>query len=72
MLLRFLKARKFDIDLATTMFVDSLEWRKGYGTDDILDNFDFHEVDRFIQFYPQGYHKTDKMVSMAAAHEPIR
>lgn len=61
-LLRFLKARKFDIDLATEMFVNSAAWRKSFGAEDIMDTFTFDEVDSFIEFYPQGYHKTDKMV----------
>ena len=46
------------------MFRTHLQWRKEFGTDE-LDSFVFHERDAFISLYPQGYHKTDKLVSCA-------
>ena len=46
------------------MFTADAEWRKEFGTDTILDDFHFHERDAFISVYPQGYHKTDKMVGL--------
>lgn len=33
--------------------------------DDIIHKFQFHERDVFLSLYPQGYHKTDKLVSPA-------
>jgi hypothetical protein len=49
-------------DKALKMWLDTLEWRKEYEVDNILDNFVFHEREQFLMAYPQGYHKTDKLV----------
>lgn len=62
-LLRFLRARNYELDKAMKMWLDTLEWRKEYDVDTILDSFMFHEREQFLMAYPQGYHKTDKLVS---------
>ncbi|KAL2014047.1 hypothetical protein VTN00DRAFT_1572 [Thermoascus crustaceus] len=59
-LLRFLRARKFNVEAAKTMFVESEKWRKEFGTDDLVRNFDYTEKPQVFEYYPQYYHKTDK------------
>lgn len=59
-LLRFLRARSFDIAKAIAMYEAMLEWRKEVGADTIIESFQFPERKAIKELYPHFHHKTDK------------
>ncbi|KAM5445949.1 cytosolic factor, phosphatidylinositol/phosphatidylcholine transfer protein [Microsporum audouinii] len=59
-LLRFLRARKFNVEASKAMFLASEKWRAEFKTDTLVADFDYSEKEKMFEFYPQYYHKTDK------------
>ncbi|KAI0129145.1 sec14 cytosolic factor [Xylariales sp. AK1849] len=59
-LLRFLRARKFDVNLSKKMFVDCEKWRADTKLDETVPTWEYPEREALFKYYPQYYHKTDK------------
>ncbi|EPS68959.1 hypothetical protein M569_05808, partial [Genlisea aurea] len=59
-LLRFLKARKFDLNKTLQMWVDMLKWRKDNRVDTIIQDFNYDEFEEVQKCYPHGFHGVDK------------
>lgn len=58
-----MRARKFDVNLAKAMFVECENWRKEFKVDEIIRDFVYTEKPEVFEYYPQFYHKTDKVGS---------
>lgn len=59
-LLRFLRARKFDLEKAKLMFTNCEKWREDFGVNNILEEFHYTEKPLVAKMYPQYYHMVDK------------
>lgn len=59
-LLRFLRARKFDLAKSKLMFIESEKWRKEFKVDELYETFEYTEKKDVDAIYPQFYHKIDK------------
>lgn len=54
--------------LTRDRFVDTETWRKEIDLDDLVRNFDYAEKPQVFEYYPQYYHKTDKV---RYPHQPL-
>ncbi|CEM11680.1 unnamed protein product [Vitrella brassicaformis CCMP3155] len=59
-LLRFLRARKFDLDKSLIMIKNYIKWREEFGVDRIVNEGEFPETRVIRKFYPHGYHGVAK------------
>ena len=64
-LLRFLRARKFDMEKTILMFKNFLIWRHQNHVDTVLTDFVYQELVDVRTFYPHGYYHTDREVRPA-------
>lgn len=60
-LLRFLRARDYDIAKAVLMYTEHLKWRKEQRVDTVLEDFEFTEREQYLHVYPQGYYNVDRL-----------
>ncbi|KAK6543180.1 cytosolic factor, phosphatidylinositol/phosphatidylcholine transfer protein [Orbilia ellipsospora] len=59
-MLRFLRARKFDVQLSKAMYIKAEKWRKEKDLDNLVRTWTYPEKPKVFEYYPQYYHKTDK------------
>ncbi|KAM0749641.1 hypothetical protein T439DRAFT_314976 [Meredithblackwellia eburnea MCA 4105] len=59
-LLRFLRARKFDIPKAKIMWIDTQKWKESFKVDELYETFEYTEKAEVDKLYPKFYHKIDK------------
>ncbi|GAA6060293.1 hypothetical protein JCM10212_002934 [Sporobolomyces blumeae] len=59
MLLRFLRARKFDVAKAKIMWIDTQKWKADFHVDELYETFEYSEKPEVDKLYPRFYHKTD-------------
>lgn len=58
-LLRFLRARNFDLPKTLEMWKNYIQWRKANNVDKAMD-FEFPEIFEAKKYYPHGFFRTDK------------
>ncbi|KIK53129.1 hypothetical protein GYMLUDRAFT_250560 [Collybiopsis luxurians FD-317 M1] len=63
-----LRAQKFAVALAKAMIINCEKWRKEFGVDDIVKNFDFPEKEEVDKYYMQFCHKMDKNTRLQALY----
>ncbi|KAI9339768.1 CRAL-TRIO domain-containing protein [Zopfochytrium polystomum] len=61
LLLRFLRARKFDFEKSKLMFETCEQWRRDFQVERILSSFEFPEQKDVSRVYPRFYHRTDRV-----------
>lgn len=59
-ILRFLRAKRYDQKKAFDMYAGFLKWRKEQDLDDIVETWEYPELEEVLGIWPQFWHKTDK------------
>ena len=59
-ILRFCRARKFDLQKIQIMWQNFINWRNEQGVDDIIETYNYSERAVVEEVYPHGYHGVDK------------
>jgi len=59
-LLRFLRARKFDLEKTTDMWKNYITWRREKKVDEVA-KYDFPELNEAKEHYPHAWFRTDKI-----------
>ncbi|GAA6025525.1 hypothetical protein JCM8202_001222, partial [Rhodotorula sphaerocarpa] len=60
MLLRFLRARKFNLAASKEMWINTQKWKQSFKVDELYETFDYKEKPAVDELYPRFYHKCDK------------
>ncbi|KAI9293830.1 hypothetical protein K502DRAFT_317811 [Neoconidiobolus thromboides FSU 785] len=60
-LLRFLRARKFNLDAAFEMLSNFENWRKEWDVDNLVKEYKLPHEEEVTAIYPRFYHQVDKM-----------
>ena len=60
-LLRFLRARKFDLEKTMLMFKKYLQWKIDMKVEEINQSYEMENLIEIKKLYPHGYHRTDKI-----------
>lgn len=77
-LLRFLRARRYDVDKAQKQFSDTQAWRKQHNVDELFRTFDVNEMELARRFYPRWTGRRDKtglpvyVYRLASLDAPLR
>lgn len=50
------------------MFEAAEKWRKEFGVDELYEKFEYPEKEEVDKYYPQYYHKVDKVSLMKRSH----
>ncbi|KAG2115458.1 CRAL/TRIO domain-containing protein [Suillus clintonianus] len=77
-LLRFLRARQYDVDKAQKQFSDTEAWRKQHNVDELFRTFETNEMESARIFYPRWTGRRDKtglpvyVYRLASLDAPLR
>lgn len=50
--------------------MEAEQWRKDFGLDELVRTFDYKEKEEVFKYYPQYYHKTDKVRFPLLSYRP--